>query len=567
LSLDWPVLELRGEIYMTREEFRRLNKEREALGETPFANPRNCAAGTLKLLDPMQVAERRLNILLYGHGLIDTGNAQTAPRNQIELHHLLKQLHLPTHEKIWLTDDPREIPRLLEEIDTYRKKLPYDTDGAVIKVNDFSQRERLGTTAKAPRWAIAYKFTPEQATTVLRDITVQVGRTGVLTPVAELTPVRLSGTTVSRATLHNQDEITRKDIRIGDTVVIEKAGEIIPAVVSVIKEQRPLDSVPFDICSHIGGRCPVCGTAVVKDTDGVAWRCPNPQCAAQTTRRLLFLAQRDALDLTGLGLSLADKLVEDGLVKDPLDIFTIPLKTLAQINLGTSEQPRVYGEKNAAKLCDALSRAKTADFHRWILALAIPEVGVTTARDLADFHENFHQLARSQILADVVAFHSPDTLDADRQMAAQRLLDCGFAKKGKSKAITTLVGPSAAASVLAYFTRGAGAAQLPRFEQLGITPTPSQKSAATLRQDDGAGSRSGGPFFGKTVVITGTLSRPRSHYEKIIHELGGRTSSSVSANTHYLLCGDQPGSKLDKAQKLGIPILDEKTFTEMTASQ
>jgi DNA ligase (NAD+) len=567
LDLDWPVLELRGEIYMTHEEFRRLNNEREAQGEALFANPRNCAAGTLKQLDPAQVAERRLNILLYGHGLMDACNRHNAPSNQIELYYLIKKLHLPTHEKIWLTDDPQDIPRQLEEIDNYRKKLPYDTDGAVIKVNDFSQRERLGNTAKAPRWAIAYKFAPEQATTVLRDITVQVGRTGVLTPVAELTPVRLSGTTVSRATLHNQDEITRKDIRIGDTVVIEKAGEIIPAVVKVVKKLRPSGAEPFDISAHIGGKCPVCGTAVIRDAGGVAWRCPNPQCPAQTTRRLLFLAQRDALDLSGLGLSLADKLVEDGLVKDPLDIFTIPLKTFAQINLGTDEQPRVYGEKNAAKLCEAIARAKTAEFHRWILALAIPEIGVTTARDLADFHENFRQLASSQILSDVVAFHNPDTPETARRVAAYRLLECGFAKKGKSKAITTLVGPSAAASVLDYFSHGAGASQLPRFELLGIAPTPSQKFATKQLHGDAENGQSHSQFSGKNVVITGTLSKPRSHFEKIIHDLGGRTSSSVSANTDYLLCGEEPGSKLEKAQKLGIPILDERTFTEMISSK
>jgi len=561
LPVDWPVLEFRGEIFMTHEEFRRLNAHRQQLGETPFANPRNCAAGTLKLLDPSQVAERRLDVIIYGHGEMIPHENHQKPRSQLELHEFILRLGLPSHEKIWLAHGLLQIPEILAELNDYRKKLPYDTDGAVIKVNDFHQRELLGTTAKAPRWAIAYKFAPEQATTVLRDITIQVGRTGVLTPVAELEPVKLAGTTVSRATLHNQDEISRKDIRIGDTVVVEKAGEIIPAIVRVIKELRPFGAAPFDLVEHIRGKCPVCGTNVIQNPGEVAWRCPNPQCPAQTTRRLLFLAQRDALDIRGLGLSLADKLVEEGLVRDPLDIFEIPLETFAQINLGTAGQPRLYGKKNASKLIESLHKARTADFYRWILALAIPEVGLSTARELADFHKDFSELAHSQILTDVITLNSKNATYQQQQAATERLLECGFAKKAKGNNITTLVGPSVATSVLNYFSSGAGKQQLDRFEQLGIRPNLSPKVIQRLQTHQQ--QKPSTPLQGKNIVITGTLSKPRSYYEDLIHNLGGRASSSVSKNTDYLLCGSNPGTKLRKAQDLGIPVLDEETFLKM----
>ncbi len=565
IACDWPVLEFRGEVYMTFSEFQRLNSEREARGELAFANPRNCAAGTLKLLDPDEVALRRLHVILYSHGEIIPPQAGAAPQSQCQLIEMLRKLNLPTHEKIWHVKDFSNMSEMLSEMDVYRRNLPYATDGAVIKVDNFLQRERLGATAKAPRWAIAYKFAPEQASTILRNITIQVGRTGVLTPVAELEPVQLAGTTVSRATLHNQDEITRKDIRIGDTVLIEKAGEIIPAIVRVIRDARPQNTRPFDIFEHLSGKCPVCGTPIVKDKGGVAWRCPNPQCPAQTTRRLLFLAQRDALDLQGLGLALADKLVELNLVHDPLDVFTLSQETLANLNLGTAQEPRNYGAKNAAKLLASLQRARTAPLHRWILALAIPEIGNSTARDLADFHDSLHELANSRLLKDTVLFHNVAAELSEREFAASRLLAAGFGKRGKSKSLTTQIGPSAAARVLEYFNSGPGKHQLARISELGIAPHPLRKSSTTTGIY--TQQKTQGPLTGKTFVITGTLSRPRSEFEEIIRSAGGRTTNSVSAATDYLICGDNAGSKLDKARSLNVKILSEKDFFEMLNDQ
>lgn len=556
ISSDWPVLELRGEVYMTRSEFQRLNSERIALGETPFANTRNCTAGTLKLLDSREVAKRRLHVVLYGHGQITPAPGSKAPTTQRELISLLRQLGLPTHSRIWQLKPSENPADLLGEIDSYRKTLPFDTDGAVFKVDDFFQREKLGATAKAPRWAIAYKFAPEQAVTKLRDITIQVGRTGVLTPVAELEPVQLAGTTVSRATLHNQDEITRKDIRIGDTVVIEKAGEIIPAVVRVFKEHRVEGLEPFDIYRHLDGKCPVCSTPITRDKNSVAWRCPNPQCAAQTTRRLLFLAQRDALDIQGLGLALADKLVDLKLVTDPLDLFTITHQQFAAINLGTEEEPRIYGEKNATKLVASLERARTSPLNRWILALAIPEVGAATAYELARFHETINELAHSKLLHDVLIIHDPHHTASEKERAITHLLERGFAKRGKSRTVTTIVGPSAARSVLDYFSRGPGKDQLKRLTELRIAPQPLTRNSTV---ESSATDR----LAGKTFVITGTLSKPRAHYEDLIRTAGGRVTSSVSSATDYLLCGNEPGSKLEKAKALKITILTEEDFQRL----
>src|SRR5437868_8609982 len=443
------VFEVRGEAYLDKKGFEKLNQEREAAGLPLFANPRNAAAGSLKHLDPKIAARRPLGMVFYGTGAVEGVD--------VDLHSkifpLFKKLGLPTHENWWLADSVEKILDAIRKLDRIRHDFPYETDGAVIKVDALAQRERLGFTAKSPRWAIAYKYAAERVETKLLDIIVQVGRTGILTPVAMLEPVLVSGSTVSRATLHNEDEIKRKDIRIGDTVTIEKAGEVIPAVVEVVKSKRPRAAKPFDFLKHIHRKCPVCGGEVRRDPEFVAWRCENLLCPAQTTRRVEFFAARGALDIEGIGGIVADKLVERGLVREPLDLFELNVDSLAKLNLGTDESARVFGEKNALKAIQALERARTFPLSRWLYALAIPEVGKTTASDLARFHETIEDVANSKLLRDVLAYHKAKTDKRDVKEIAERLIKAGFAEPSKSKAekqrgIVTEIGPVVAQGVL-----------------------------------------------------------------------------------------------------------------------
>jgi DNA ligase (NAD+) len=410
------VLEVRGEVFMPLAGFEKLNAERKAAGEELFGNPRNTAAGSLKQLDPKIVAKRPLDIVLYGIGAPASGTARLgllpehavpetgAPQSQRELLDFLKSLGFKTPERIWFCKSEDELIAAIAELDTVRKKFAYETDGAVIKLNSFEQQRRVGATAKAPRWAIAYKYAPEQAETRLNAITIQVGRTGALTPVAELEPVFLAGSTISRATLHNEDYIREKDIRIGDTVVIEKAGEVIPAVVSVVLKKRPQPEPPqFDFPKHIHGKCPACGGQIARDPEFSVWCCLNiAGCSAQSVRRVEFMAQRRALDIEGLGGVVAEKLIERGLIKEPLDLFDLKLEMLGKLNLGTDDEPRVFGEKNATKILDALQRAKIAPLSRWILALAIADVGETIAYELARLHHSLEDVAQSKILKGIL---------------------------------------------------------------------------------------------------------------------------------------------------------------------
>jgi DNA ligase (NAD+) len=549
------VLEVRGEVYMTRTGFQKLNAERTAAGEEAFANARNSAAGSLKQLDPRLVAKRPLAIVLYGLGQIEGG---AAPERQHEMLQWLKELGFKTPEKTWLCHSEAELLAAINELDTIRHSFPYETDGAVLKLDDFAQREQVGYTSKAPRWAIAYKYASEQGQTLLKGITIQVGRTGVLTPVAELEPVFLAGSTISRATLHNEDEIKRKDIRIGDTVIIEKAGEVIPAVVGVVLEKRPADAEPFDFLKHIHSQCPVCGGPVRRDPEFVAWRCENIHCPAQATRRLEFFTARGALDIESVGGIVADKLVERGLAREPLDLFNLTVEPLGGLNLGTAETPRIFGSKNAAKAVQAIARARTAPLSRWLFGLAIPEVGKTTAGQLAAFHDSIEEVAQSPLLKDVLAYHDKSE-PALRDEAARRLLDADFATRSKSKneketGIVTEVGPVAARSVLDYFSSDEGRKVLRRMKELGIHPQ-SQKVGAP---------KAGQPFSGKTFVLTGTLpSMSREEAGARIEALGGKVTGSVSRNTSYVLAGAEAGSKLEKAIELGLKVIDEAEFFKM----
>src|SRR5436189_335709 len=550
------LLEVRGEVYMDRKGFEKLNDDRKKQSLPLFANPRNAAAGSLKQLDPAIVAKRPLGIVLYGTGATEGLDIDV----HSEVFQPLKKLGLPTTEWWRVAESLEKILDAIHELDGIRHKFTFQTDGAVVKVDSFPQRERLGFTAKSPRWAIAYKYEAERVQTRLNDIVIQVGRTGILTPVAMLEPVLVSGSTVGRATLHNEDEIKRKDIRIGDTVVIEKAGEVIPAVVEVVKSKRPRDARPFDFAKHVHRKCPICGSPIRRDPQFVAWRCENLQCPAQATRRVEFFAARSALDIESVGGIVADKLVERGLVREPLDLFELKTEQLAKLNLGTDEESRVFGEKNATKAIRAIERARTLPLSRWLFALAIPDVGRTTATQLALFHETIEYVANSPLLNDVLQYHEKREQKEDVKEIADRLIQSGFAKPSKSKAekgrgITTEVGPVVAQSVLDFFASAAGKKILRRIKELGIHPKSekvSSKKAAEL------------PLSGKTFVLTGTLpSMTREEATEKIEMLGGHVTGSVSKKTDYVLAGTEPGSKFDKAKELGVRIIDEPEFREM----
>src|SRR6266480_683084 len=550
------VFEVRGEVYMDKRGFEKLNEERCKVGLPLFANPRNAAAGSLKHLDPSIVAKRPLGIVFYGTGAVESVDLE----KHSELFPLLKRLGLPHSERWWRADSVDGILRAIRELDHIRHDFAYQTDGAVVKVDAFEQRERLGFTAKAPRWAIAYKYEAERVETRLLDIVIQVGRTGILTPVAVLEPVLVSGSTVGRATLHNEDEIKRKDIRIGDTVVIEKAGEVIPAVVEVVKSQRPRNAKPFDFLKHIHGKCPVCGGPVKRDPQFVAWRCENLQCPAQTTRRVEFFAARGALDIESVGGIVADKLVERGLVREPLDLFELKVAQLAKLNLGTDKAPRTFGEKNATKAIQSIERAKTFPLSRWLYALAIPDVGKTTATDLARFHDTIDDVANSKLLRDVLAYHESKGDKQSGEEIAARLIKSGFAEPSKSKidknaGIVTEVGPVVAKSVLDFFASSAGKKILQRMKQLRIHPKSEKVSAKKLAEL---------ALAGKTFVLTGTLpSMTREEASSKIEALGGHVSGSVSKKTDYVLAGAEAGSKLEKANELGVRVIDEKDFRKL----
>jgi DNA ligase (NAD+) len=581
------VFEVRGEVFMPLASFQALNERLEKQGEEPFKNARNAAAGSLKNLDPAVVAERRLDILCYGLGYIDLQEKE-APQTQQHLLAWLNALGFRTPERVGVHKSVEGIINAIEELEKRRDDFGYKLDGAVIKLNSVPLRERVGVTAKAPKWAIAYKYAPEQKQTKLKAITIQVGRTGVLTPVAELEPVFLDGSTISRATLHNEDEIARKDIRIGDTVVIEKRGDVIPGVAEVVLEKRPENTQAFDFLRHIGGKCPVCGSRVHRDAKYVAWRCENLACPAQTTRRLQFFASRGALDLEGLGETIADKLIARELVKEPLDVFDLDPEELAKLNLGTQEEPRLFGLKNATKLTAAVGRSKELPLSRWLYALAIPDVGETTAYEIGSFHRDLHDVAQSKLLKGVVDLSAKiaeakevnpksrkkhlkkasDTQERAKRYEALRLeiesigkgLEAaGFAKRSmkisKVASFSTEVGPVVAENILDYFSSGAGRSVMRRLEHLKISPkgTPVNSKEGT--------SRPAQSFSGKTFVLTGTLSEmPRAKAAEAIRARGGNVASSVSKNTSYLVAGENPGSKLDDATTLGVPTLDEKQF-------
>ena len=510
------LLEVRGEVFLTKTGFEKLNAQRKAAGEEMFANPRNAAAGSLKQLDPRIVAKRPLDIVIYGLGKV-TG-APDQPQTHSEVLNWLRSFGFKTPEQTWHCQSADELVSAIEKLDQVRRGFAYETDGAVVKLNSFAQRDQAGFTSKAPRWAIAYKYAAEQAETLLKDITVQVGRTGALTPVAELQPVFLAGSTISRATLHNEDYIRQKDIRIGDTVTIEKAGEVIPAVVDVVLARRTGSEKPF----RFPTKCPECGSKVSRAAgeeegdEGVVWRCGNPDCPAQVRGRIEHWCSRGALDIEGGGEVLTRLLVEAGLVRDVADLYLLKLHEVADLER--------MGEKSAGNFLAGVEASKTRDLWRLLYGLGILHVGVGSAKALSR------------------GFASLDDILA---ASTDQLMRCED------------IGEVIAQSIVQWQGDSRNRALIEKFRKAGLNFASELFQAGTTA----------GPLASKTLVLTGTLpSLKREEAAAKIEAAGGKVSGSVSKKTDYVVAGEEAGSKLDKAQKLGVKIIDEAELLRLCGS-
>ena len=519
-------LEVRGEAYMTREGFVELNARQEAAGLETFANPRNACAGSLKQLDSRVTAERPLDVVVYNAGGV--GCDGFASHSEMIAAFAKWGFPVAPWSKSCKTMD--EVFAAIDELQSLRHTFRFEIDGAVIKIDERRFYEVLGATAHGPRWARAYKYAPERAETTVEAITVQVGRTGILTPVAELKPVPLAGSVISRATLHNADQIARQDIRVGDHIWLVKAGDVIPAVDSVIPEKRTGAEKVFVMPTA----CPVCGGEVARLEGEVATRCVNPACPAQLCRRLEHFASRNALDLKALGGKIADIFVAKGVVKDPLDLFELDYDALASLNIGDDESPRKFG-LNAQNLRKAVSDAKSLPLERWLFAVGIPQVGVTVAKDIAAEHEKFSDLKDSPVLKNVIE---------------------NDAKKGKERKILAIK-VEAAKAVLSFFSSEYGSAFLDRMLSLGIDPRRGARAAVATE----------GPLVGAGCVLTGTLSRPRGEYAALIEKAGGIVQSAVTSKTKYLIAGANVGAtKTEKARALGTEVIDEARLLELLGS-
>jgi len=513
LRTDNPpaLFEVRGEVYMTRAELARINRDRVDKGLEPFANPRNSTAGTLKLLDPRLCAERHLRLFTYGSGVIDGVD----PGTHLQLLDLLKKFGLPVNPHIKAFDSIEGVIDYCNSWETRRHDLPYETDGMVIKVDDFDQRERLGYTSKFPRWAVAYKFAAEQALTKLLSIEVQVGKTGTLTPVGYLEPVKLAGTTVSRASLHNADEIARKDIRIGDMVVVEKAGEIIPYVVRSEAAARTGQEKVF----HFPSKCPACGSPVKREAGSAFYRCTNLSCPAQLKERLLFFAQRNAMRIEGLGTALVDQLVDSGLVRSLPDLYRLIQEQLLSLDR--------MGKKSADNLLKQIQASKERGLSRVLAGLGIRMVGESVAELLANEFGD---------------------VDALIEASADRLSQI----EG--------IGPERAESIYQFFHSATGRKIIEDLREQGVKLS----EASRTKSKTGGGS----DLSGKTFVVTGTLvNYGRQDIEDLIKQHGGKVTSSVSKNTDFVVAGDKAGSKLEKARQLGVKVLTEQEFDNLIVSQ
>jgi DNA ligase (NAD+) len=498
----FKFLEVRGEVYLDRKAFAKINEERKKEGQAEFVNPRNAAAGSLRLLDPSITAKRPLDIFIYSVGYMDRMPFKT----HYEAMQKLKALGFRVNPETVLCNNFSETFSLIERWREKKNSLPYEVDGLVVKVNSLSFQEKLASTAKHPRWAVAYKYEAEQAVTEVLNIVCQVGRTGSITPVAVLRPVFVSGSTVSRATLHNEDEIKRKDIRVGDSVIIEKAGEVIPKVVRVVEEAGKPRGQAFEMPRE----CPVCQTAIVREKEEAAWRCVNAACPAQLKERLLHFASRKAMDIDHLGPAVIDQLVDSGRVRHFSDLYTLTLEELAPLER--------LAEKSAQNLIDSIGKSKTAGLARLLHGLGIRHVGQRAATVLAE------------------TFHSLDAL----QNAAFEDLESVME-----------IGPIMAESIQTFFDRESNREEIRRLQKQGVVTVEDRRET-------------GDRLLGKQFVLTGTLkdfSRDQAK-EKILAQ-GGRVTSSVSKKTDYVVAGADPGSKRDKAEKLGVEIIDEEKFKRL----
>lgn len=499
------LLEVRGEVYMPHHSFEEINREKEKAGEELFANPRNACAGTLKLLDPKLVAKRKLSIFCHGLGSVHG----KVPETQSELMEWFRSVGFKTIQHTACAKNIEEVIVFAQSFAKKKEKLNYDVDGLVVKADPFRDHEILGATSKAPRWMIAYKYPAERAETILEDIEISVGRTGALTPVAHLKPVRLSGTTVSRASLHNQDEIERLDARIGDHVLVEKSGEIIPKVIEVLAEKRKTQLRKF----KFPDRCPVCGGHTAQDEGQVAIRCVSLACPAQLKGRIKHYAMRDAMDIEGLGDALIEQLVNKKLVKDLADIYDLDFKEVADLER--------MADKSAQNLFDGIEESKSRELYRLMFGLGILNVGERAAQLLAD---RFRSL--------------------DRLMEATEEEFCAIRE----------IGPVTARSIADFFKEKGTHAIIEKLRKAGV------------RFNVVEAKKEGTPFSGKTCVITGTLKNfSRGDAETLIRRLGGTPSSSVSKKTDFLIVGEEPGSKYDKAKELGVKILSDDEFKKIAA--
>ncbi len=509
LRADPPpeLLEVRGEVFMPLQEFDRLNRERLAQGHEPFANPRNSTAGSLRQLDPRVSASRPLDSFVYALG---RGTESLAVRCQRELMTRLEELGFKVNPRRGETEGIERVAVFHSELERERDALPYEADGSVVKVDDFELRDRLGQLARSSRWAIAYKFPARQETTRVKQIRAYVGRTGVLTPVAVLEPVRIGGVTVIHSSLHNQDEVDRLDVRVGDTVLVERAGDVIPKVVKVVGEKRP----PRTRRYRLPSTCPVCGSHSVRLEDEVALRCPNLACPAQVKERLRHFGSRRALDIDGLGEKLIDQLVERGQLRRPSDLFGLEQKTLVELDR--------MAEKSADNLILAIERSRDAALERFLYALGIQHVGERLASVLARHYGSLDELLKA----------SREQLEAIPE-----------------------VGPIIAASVRTFLDDPANREEIVRLRGLlRIASAPA------------AGPAEGRALEGKSFVLTGTLSEPRTRVQERIEAAGGKLTSSISSRTDYVVTGESPGSKLRKAETLGVAVIDEAELRRLLAS-
>jgi DNA ligase (NAD+) len=497
-----PYLEVRGEVYIRREDFRALNEKREQRGEPLYANPRNLAAGSLRQLDPKDTASRPLSFMAYEVGQMDRRPFET---HWEKLEHM-KRWGLPVNPNNLKATGLAEVLKAYADFLARRHELPYEVDGLVVKVDSEDHRLRLGQISKSPRWAIAYKFPPEEEETQVLRIEVNVGRTGALTPVAILSPVKVGGVMVSRATLHNEDELARKDVRQGDWVFVRRAGDVIPEIIKVITSRRTGEETAFSFPKN----CPVCGAAATRDPEGAIIRCTGLSCPAQLAQNLRHFASRTAMDIDGFGDKMCEQLVSQGLVKNYADLYRLDRPTLMTLER--------MGEKSADNLLAALERSKKTTLRRFLYALGVRHVGEATARALADSFGEVRALFSA----------SPERLMGVRD-----------------------VGPAMAEEISAFFNQKQNQEVIEDLLAQGVSPAPPEVS-------------SGGPFSSKTVVLTGTLSRmTREQAKEEIERRGGRISSSVSRKTDWLVAGAESGSKLKKAQELGIKVLDEDQFAAL----